>query len=133
MATLRFSVCCVLMVVASYCARRGHCQQQLPIAINQLPRDLNTLRLECERTNGDSVSNAVFYRNGVSQEDEDDECLSSLVELDDGSHRLPISPACEGHYMCGIDILGGAALLSGPATLYGENLEYYNNYYSLVN
>ena len=77
----------------------------------------NTLTLQCMDEFGSPVPNAVFYRNGVLNTN--DECFNSSVSVATNKLRFTISPECDGHYMCGARN-GNGVVLSKPITVYGE-------------
>lgn len=113
MAFLQISL---LLLMACFMKLVG-CQQLFSVQVLS-PRMVNNVTIRCEESNGDIVTDGlVFYRNGINQLE--DRCLSAGKKLDDGKFMLQVSPSCEGHYMCGTSINGGAKL-SGPSELYGE-------------
>ena len=109
----------LLLLRVVYLAIVVHCQQPFSVGVSSRAGQRNNLvTLQCVQNDGTGVQNAVFYRNGVSQRE--DVCLSTGMALSGGQYRLMLGPACEGHYMCGIEgNMGRTAQLSGPKKIYG--------------
>ena len=91
--------------------------QTPPYSLITTNRDVNQLTLQCMDEFGNTVTNAVFYRNGVLNIT--DECFHFSVSIDTNKLRFTISPECEGHYMCGATN-GNDVVLSKPIPIYGE-------------
>ena len=93
--------------------------QTPPYSLTQTNRDINQLTLQCMDEFGNSISNAVFYRNGILNTS--DECFNSSVSVATNKLNFTISPECEGLFTCG-GSYGNGVVLSKPIKLYGMSL-----------
>ena len=109
----------MLLAVASLCllvyARLCLGQISPPFLVKVQIQGDTDRSLQCETTAGFSISEAVFYRNGI-QENTTDDCVPASLN---GILPFNNTPQCDGHYYCG-KIESNGLILSAPNTVLGN-------------
>ena len=114
----------MLLAVASLCllvyARLCLGQISPPFQVKVQIQGNADRSLHCETPAGFTISEAVFYRNGI-QENTIDDCVPAS---DNGLLPFNNTPECDGHYYCGTKE-NNVVILSGPTTVLGNLLYSY--------
>ena len=111
----------VLHSISSF--RQSFCQvnheHQDPYTVRRILRTGNLVALSCRSILRKDIQGAVFFRNGVHQEN--DSCFQPPY-LSNETERLElnVTPSCEGSFMCGRKEATGKFILSGPTVIFGK-------------